>query len=416
LSFARDKDEQWLLIDLGAKYSVSTFEISFFEHVSSYEILVSTDGTNYTRVYRLDGGASQTKQVDTIKLNAPVDARYVKYVQLKRNYVPSWNAYYSGGILEFRVSSFNEAAYTKVIAEAKAFLAEVGNSDFRYDGVFRLSNELENYLKQDTLFSTNLNYYVTEINRYMTMTEAPDGSSIPTNVALYKNYEATLLDTTYTASLTDGVAANKLTYDNNWFVFKNNPAAEQPLGGGNAPYRVGRVVIDLDGKYDLSEIRINLVQNDVSGINIPASITVYLSEDGESWDNGQSLDIPEANTVPTNEAFKLIDSVSGTASYVKLEIALGAKSFVFLNEIEVFGVKAKEITPDPDPEYTLGDVNNDGAINQYDYILVKRHYFGTRILTDVEMLPADVNTDEKVDQYDYILICRHYFGTYEIKN
>ena len=68
----------------------------------------------------------------------------------------------------------------------------------------------------------------------------------------------------------------------------------------------------------------------------------------------------------------------------------------------------------PAPEYTLGDVNVDGAINQYDYILVKRHYFGTRILTDAEMLPADVNNDTKVDQYDYILICRHYFGTYKI--
>ena len=62
----------------------------------------------------------------------------------------------------------------------------------------------------------------------------------------------------------------------------------------------------------------------------------------------------------------------------------------------------------------LGDVNNDGKIDQYDYILVKRHYFGTRYLTDDEMIRGDVNRDGKVDQYDYILICRHYFGTYEI--
>ena len=67
-----------------------------------------------------------------------------------------------------------------------------------------------------------------------------------------------------------------------------------------------------------------------------------------------------------------------------------------------------------EPEYTLGDVNADGAVNQYDYILVKRHYFGTRTLNDTELLPADVNKDGKVDQYDYILICRHYFGTYKI--
>ena len=61
-----------------------------------------------------------------------------------------------------------------------------------------------------------------------------------------------------------------------------------------------------------------------------------------------------------------------------------------------------------------GDVNNDGAINQYDYILVKRHYFETRYLTADEEVRADANRDGKVDQYDYILIARHYFGTYKI--
>ncbi len=418
VSFARDKDEQWMVIDLGAKYSVSLFEISFHEHVSSYEVLVSTDGTNYTSVYKLVGGATQTKQVDTIKLDAPVDARYVKYVQLKRNHVPQWNAYYSGGIYEFRVSSFNETIYTNLISEAKAFLKQVGNTDFRYDTVNRLTIELENYLKQPSMFTSNLEYYSAEINKWMNLTEDPGESTVPTNVALYKNYEATVLDTTYTASLTDGVAAEKLSYDNNWFVFKNNPSAEQPLGGGNAPNRVGTVVIDLDGSYDLNEVRITVVQNDNSGINIPARITVYLSEDGDTWSKGYDLDIPDASSVPTDVAFKITGDVTGKASFVKVEIALGAKSFVFFNEIEVFGVKSKvvEPTPDPDPEYTLGDVNADGAINQYDYILVKRHYFGTRTLSDAEMLPADVNTDEKVDQYDYILICRHYFGTYEIKN
>lgn len=63
----------------------------------------------------------------------------------------------------------------------------------------------------------------------------------------------------------------------------------------------------------------------------------------------------------------------------------------------------------------LGDVNNDGTINQYDYILVKRHHFETRTLTNDEALRADVNRDGAVNQYDYLLIARHYFGTYVIK-
>ncbi len=63
----------------------------------------------------------------------------------------------------------------------------------------------------------------------------------------------------------------------------------------------------------------------------------------------------------------------------------------------------------------LGDVNNDGVINQYDYILVKRHHFETRTLTETEFTRADVNKDGTVNQYDYLLVARHYFGTYVIQ-
>lgn len=70
----------------------------------------------------------------------------------------------------------------------------------------------------------------------------------------------------------------------------------------------------------------------------------------------------------------------------------------------------------PSPEAgRLGDVNNDGAVDQYDYILVKRHFFDTRPLNDEEFKRADVNKDSLIDQYDYLLIARHYFGTYTIK-
>ncbi len=69
----------------------------------------------------------------------------------------------------------------------------------------------------------------------------------------------------------------------------------------------------------------------------------------------------------------------------------------------------------PQTPQLLGDVNNDGVIDQYDYILVKRHYFETRLLNEEEAARADVNKDANVDQFDYILIARHYFGTYVIE-
>lgn len=59
----------------------------------------------------------------------------------------------------------------------------------------------------------------------------------------------------------------------------------------------------------------------------------------------------------------------------------------------------------------LGDVNGDGNVNQYDYILVKREYFDTVNLDERQMVRADVNCDGEIDQYDYIIVKRAYFGT-----
>ena len=92
---------------------------------------------------------------------------------------------------------------------------------------------------------------------------------------------------------------------------------------------------------------------------------------------------------------------------MKKVLALLMVTALFLSSISL--VLAIEV------ESIVGDVNDDGAINQYDYILVKRHYFGTRTLSIAELERADVNYDGDVNQYDYILLCRHYFGTYTIQ-
>ncbi|MBO5786530.1 MAG: hypothetical protein J6R45_04320 [Clostridia bacterium] len=62
----------------------------------------------------------------------------------------------------------------------------------------------------------------------------------------------------------------------------------------------------------------------------------------------------------------------------------------------------------------LGDINGDGNINQYDYILVMREYFDTYTLDEKQTKRADTNFDGTVNQYDYVLIKRHYFDTYRL--
>jgi len=62
----------------------------------------------------------------------------------------------------------------------------------------------------------------------------------------------------------------------------------------------------------------------------------------------------------------------------------------------------------------LGDINNDGSIDQYDYILAKRVHFNTYTPSASEKKRGDVNKDNRNDQYDYILIKRHHFKNYTI--
>lgn len=59
----------------------------------------------------------------------------------------------------------------------------------------------------------------------------------------------------------------------------------------------------------------------------------------------------------------------------------------------------------------LGDVYSDGKIDQIDYILVKRHCFGTYKITGAALNAAHVAGKETVSSTDYVFIKRICFGT-----
>ena len=157
----------------------------------------------------------------------------------------------------------------------------------------------------------------------------------PTNVALGKEYTISGcgVRTSYYAELTDGIAKEALSYvHDEWFGFYCNGEDESII---NAPNKVGTAIIDLAGNYDISEVKINVVDNDGgSGISKPTFAKAYLSEDGETWGEAFDLAIPASTT--KGVAYSVEGAVEGTASFVKVELGL-ADTFVFLNEIEVYG-------------------------------------------------------------------------------
>lgn len=58
----------------------------------------------------------------------------------------------------------------------------------------------------------------------------------------------------------------------------------------------------------------------------------------------------------------------------------------------------------------LGDVNDDGVIDMFDYLIVKSIYFEKYEYTESELLRADMNADGTVDMFDYLAVKTAYFN------
>ena len=133
-----------------------------------------------------------------------------------------------------------------------------------------------------------------------------------TNVALGKTYTAPEALGGYNASLTDGVKDTAMAYSGDkWFAFKDHPTQHQGNLGGQ---RTGAVVIDLDGSFDLTSVKIHTIANDGSGISPASAANVYLSADGQTWGEAIALPVTALENVETNVAYYIEGAVTGTGA------------------------------------------------------------------------------------------------------
>ncbi|MBO5869326.1 MAG: discoidin domain-containing protein [Clostridia bacterium] len=105
------------------------------------------------------------------------------------------------------------------------------------------------------------------------------------------------------------------------------------------------------------------------------------------------------------------NSVKGR--YVKIHIshAQETPALLWIDEVEVY--QNNEPATEPvEPEYILGDVNNNKKVDSVDYLLVKRACFKTYTLSKEEEIRANINKDNAIDSTDYLLVKRIAFGTY----
>lgn len=150
VSLSAKADLQWMIVDLGSVRTVDRVVIQFNEHISDYNVFVSEDGENYTEVAHIQKGEDRAKQTDEVKFDA-VKARYIKYQQNKRFYIQDWNAYYSGGIIEFEVYGFDSKPYNQLVNKALDYIVAGAPNSMK-----TAMNALDSYLDNEEIYDTHL--------------------------------------------------------------------------------------------------------------------------------------------------------------------------------------------------------------------------------------------------------------------
>ncbi len=343
-------------IDLEKEYDISKIRL----HLANAKTVMGVSAPKSAKAYAVDASGNITSELGQFTLDTSDDTVY--WTDLKVNDV-------AARYIKIEIAANSPCAY---INEISVYGSDESSST---------STEGE---AADNLLS-DLDYEISYTNDPM---GAPE------------------YNTAYGALLTDGVAAKRFNAsDNSWFFFQKGKNAS--IAG------VGTVTIDLGGYYDVTKARVHLANAGGSmGIYAPESIKLYGSLDGEKYDLIGEFALDQSDTIVYWSEFSPSTDANITVKYVRFDFTANTSSLgCYVNELELYGSES-DYTPDPDippVEYLAGDVNADGVVDMFDYLIVKGIYFEKYDYTEDEFKRADCNSDGVVDMFDYLEVKTAYF-------
>jgi len=293
--------------------------------------------------------------------------------------------------------------------ETKTLLLGNGNNPIPSDGsvaiigegAFEYSKTLTNLVVPDT---------VTEISRMAFYQSSLKTIYIPDSVAKIDGYAfwyCNNLTDIYFESENWGSTVSAVPYTGAARLHWNCKVAmlEEASDGAIAPQSEIRV-IELNDETKASVFEI---VSDTSILKDNAMIyDIALLFNGEKYQpNGDvkvSITAPEGIDITKAKVWHL--SNDGTLTDMNAVYEDG--KFVFITDHFSYYVVAESVGT----TFSIGDINMDGTVNQYDYILAKRAHFNTIIFNENQKVLGDMNEDGKNDQYDYILVKRIHFKNY----
>ncbi|MBO5869820.1 MAG: discoidin domain-containing protein, partial [Clostridia bacterium] len=295
-----------------------------------------------------------------------------------------------------------------------------GNWKLREFNLKTGSNISAKYVKLTLSNAANSFFWSSEIRIYGSESNNVANDA---NIALNKTYTAEGIysnngSTPYPdedgKSMTDGIIGTSGSIYNDTAYAGFNKGTDAYTANGYAS-----ITVDLGKTYDLDKfvsfVGTSYDKNGAAGITAPASMSVYVSNDNSNWTKAGEANFKDDSTKGC-EALEITATTGATGRYVQYRFVAN-KNWMMIAEVEAYGTEST-VQPEPDeptePDYRLGDVNNDKTVDSLDYLLVKRACFKTYTLSDAEFKCADVNEDAVIDSSDYLLVKRIAFGTYTV--
>ena len=168
------------------------------------------------------------------------------------------------------------------------------------------------------------------------LTGTPSGDNLALG-ATVSGADVNTIASQYNAALTDGKAADAISYDGEWFAYWYNTQDADVDSKSNCPGGVAKPTVDLGEVTAIKAARINVFLGNISGIQSPTKFVFEYSEDGQNWTEFGSATYPvltvEDSTVGW-VGFEMSKAVD--ARYVRVSMTVSGACWTFINEIEVY--------------------------------------------------------------------------------
>ena len=245
---------------------------------------------------------------------------------------------------------------------------------------------------RDTVFVEN--ELIAKIDAALTGT-APDRTLLAKNVFADASYryniepESSYSDSNHT-KLNDGVCRN-LFDQYSWVGFL----------GSTVPV----VCFDLGRQeHNLADVEINMLRQVDYGIELPASVTLSVSDDGESFTKISTLQSPDDVGEGSRFVFRFALPKTVSARYIQISFARKSNGFIFFDEITGYEY-CKDGTIDPSRQDSTGDA--DLVWDYYGYTL------NTQVSVPVDSTDSDYNTRQNLALLSGVAVQAMHFDPFE---